>query len=131
MDKGVFRSRFSLVWIVAALFVIISVITRTALLVGTRNSGVSFMQGINSFVIGLLFDLTVASFVILPFVLQLWLQNDLIYRKKIFPFACLFFVGLIAMLVFTSIVPRDFSPELHAALIGYVVFRFAVYLLLY
>lgn len=131
MSKAVFRNRFSLVWIVAGLFVTISVITRIALLLSTRNPDLSFGLGIRSFVIGLLFDLTVASFVIIPFVLQLWLQNDFIYLKKVFPFTCMFFVVLLAMLLFTSIVPKDFSPEMHAALIGYVSLRFVIFLALY
>lgn len=131
MAKGVFRNRFSLVWMVAAVFVAISVVTRIALLLSTGHSGISFAQGISSFVIGLLFDLTVAGFVIVPFVLLLWLQNDFVYLKKVFPFTCMFFVGLLAMLLFTPIVPKDFSPELHAALVGYVVLRFIIYLALY
>ncbi|MGN6416235.1 MAG: LTA synthase family protein [Pseudobacter sp.] len=131
MAKGVFRSRFSLVWIVAVLFVTISVITRMALLLSTGHSGVSFAQGITSFVIGLLFDLTVGAIVIIPFVLQLWLQNDFIYLKKVFPFTCMFFVGVLAMLLFTGIVPKDFSPELHDALVGYIALRFIIYLTLY
>lgn len=131
MNKGVFRSRFSLVWIVAVLFLTISVITRAVLLLTTRNAGLSWFQGIESFVIGLLFDITVACFVMVPFVLQLWWQNDLIYRKKMFPFICLFFVALMAVVLVTGIVPKDFSPELYTALVGYLVFRFAVYLFLY
>lgn len=112
-------------------FLTISVLTRIALFAGTHASGITAAQFTGALLIGLLYDLSVALFVAIPFVLHLWWMNDFVYRKKIFPFVCLLFAGLLAVLLFTDIVPKDFSPELHRALTVYVAFRWAVYVLLY
>jgi phosphoglycerol transferase MdoB-like AlkP superfamily enzyme len=131
MTKGIFRNRFSLIWLVVFLFLTLSALTRIALLVSTHSSGVTAGQFIGSFFIGLLYDAAVATFIIIPFVLQVWLQNDVVYRKKVMPFVCAFFIVSIALLLFTSIVPKDFSPELHTALTGYIILRFVIYLFLF
>lgn len=131
MSKGIFRNRFSIVWLLIILSVGIAVITRIALLVSTWSTGITAGQLIGAFVIGLLYDLSVATFVILPFVLQIWLQNDFIYQRKVLPFVCLFFIGIISIALFAGIVPKDFSPQLYTALLVYIIFRFAVYFLLF
>lgn len=131
MVKTLSRSRFFPVWLIILLFLVISIVTRIVLLVSIPASGITFPQAAGAFCIGLLYDSTVAVFVILPFVLQLWLQNNVVYRKRLLPFITAFFIGLIALLLFTNVVPRAFCPPLHTALIVYVVLRFAVYLLLF
>lgn len=127
----IIRNRFSLIWLLTFLFLALSALTRIALLVSTHASGVTTAQFTGSFFIGLLYDLSVSAFIIIPFVLQVWLRNDFIYRKKVLPFVCAFFTLLLAILLFTSIIPKDFSPELHTALLAYIVLRFLIYLFLF
>src|ERR1700754_4774677 len=110
--KGFLRNRFSLIWLLILTFLAISFLTRVVLLITTHASGITGFQGIGSFFIGVLYDLAVAGFVIIPFVLQVWLQNDLVYRKAVMPFVCIFFGGIISGLLFTGVVPKDFNPEL-------------------
>jgi hypothetical protein len=103
MAKSIIRNRFSLIWLVTFLFLALSARTRIALLVSTHASGVTTAQFTGSFFIGILYDLSVSAFIIIPFVLQVWLRNDFIYRKKVLPFVCAFFVCLLTLLLFTSI----------------------------
>ncbi|HEY8915832.1 MAG TPA: sulfatase-like hydrolase/transferase [Chitinophaga sp.] len=131
MSKGIFRNRFSIIWLVTVLFLAVSVLTRIALLISTPAPGITAAQLTGLFFIGLLYDLSVAAFVIIPFVLQLWLQNDVVYRKSMAPFVCLFFTGLLVLLLFTNLIPRDYSPEVYRALVWYIAIRFAIYLCLF
>jgi phosphoglycerol transferase MdoB-like AlkP superfamily enzyme len=123
--------KFSLIVLIIALLLTLSAITRVMLLVSTQASGVSIMQFIGSLFIGILYDLSVASFVIIPFVLHLWLQNDFIYRRKVLPFVGVFFVGLLVLLLFTNVIPKDYSREVYNGLIYYIAIRFAIYLFLF
>lgn len=131
MNKGIFRNRYSIIWLVTILFLVVAILTRIALLISTPASGINAGQLVGVFFIGLLYDLSVAAFIIIPFVLQLWLRNDVIYRKSMAPIICLLFTGLIVLLLFTNIIPRDYSPEVYHALVGYIVLRFGIYLLLF
>ncbi|WEK38387.1 MAG: LTA synthase family protein [Candidatus Pseudobacter hemicellulosilyticus] len=126
--KDLFRNRYSLVWVLAIFFLAISFITRVVLLLSTHDNGIGVWQGAGAFLIGILYDLIVATFIIVPFVLHIWWQNDHIYNKKIIPVVCVLFTAAVLLLLLTNIVPRDFSPELHTALVSYIIIRFAIYL---
>lgn len=131
MYNKIFRSRFSFIWVLIGLYIILSSLTRMGLLLATTSTGITIGQFAGLFFIGFLYDLAVASFIIIPFVLHLWLQNDFIYRKGMLPVMCLFFAAIVSLLLFTNIVPRDFSPQLYTAIIVYIVLRGAIYLLLF
>lgn len=131
MYNKIFRSRFSFIWVLIGLYIILSSLTRMGLLLATTSTGITIGQFAGLFFIGFLYDLAVASFIIIPFVLHLWLQNDFIYRKSMLPVMCLFFAAIVSLLLFTNIVPRDFSPQLYTAIIVYIVLRWAIYLLLF
>ncbi len=131
MANGGNNKRFSLIVLIIALLVVLSAITRVMLLVSTHASGVSLTQFTGSLFIGLIYDLAVASFVIIPFVLQLWLRNDFIYRRSVLPFVCLFFAGILALLLFTNVIPKDYSREVYNALVYYIAIRFAIYIFLF
>jgi phosphoglycerol transferase MdoB-like AlkP superfamily enzyme len=111
MYNSIFRNRFSIIGVMIGSFLILSALTRVALLVATHASGITFGQCTGLFFIGFLYDLSVATFIIIPFVLHLWWQND--------------------FMLFTNIVPKDFSPQLYTAIIAYIIFRWAVYLFLF
>ena len=131
MYNKIFRSRFSFIWVLIGLYVILSALTRMGLLMATTSTGITIGQFAGLFFIGFLYDLAVASFIIIPFVLHLWLQNDFIYRKRMLPVMCVCFATILSLLLFTNLVPRDFSPQLHTAIIVYIVLRWAIYLLLF
>ncbi|WP_276484881.1 LTA synthase family protein [Paraflavitalea pollutisoli] len=131
MYNKLFRNRYSIIWVIIAFYLGLSVLTRIGLLIGTKETGISMGQFTGLFFVGLLYDLAVASFIIIPFVLHLWPQSDFIYRKKVFPWMNVFFAALISVLLFTSVIPRDFSPPLYTALTVYIALRWAIYGVLY
>ncbi|MBO9561191.1 MAG: sulfatase-like hydrolase/transferase [Niastella sp.] len=131
MYNKIFRNRFSFVWVIIGLYLILSTLTRIGLLFATTGTGITVGQFTGLFSIGIVYDLAIASFIIIPFVLHLWLQNEYIYRRRVLPFVCLFFAALLSLLIFTKIVPKDFSPQLYTAIIAYIVFRWAIYLVLF
>ena len=129
--KNVFRNRFSLIVLIVLLFLVLSFLTRVALLLTTPISGVSSIQFVSALFIGWMYDLSVASFIIIPFVLHLWLQNDFIYQKKILPFVSGAFILLMGILLFTHLIPKDYNTELYHILLYYVTARFIIYLFLF
>lgn len=131
MNISIFGNRFRLVGTLTVIYLILSAITRFALFFAVQGSGVTVFQFIISLVIGLVFDLVVAGFIAIPFILQLWLQNNFIYKKRVLPFVILFFAVVLFILLFTGLVPKDFSPQLHKVIVEYVFLRFAIYLFLY
>jgi phosphoglycerol transferase MdoB-like AlkP superfamily enzyme len=131
MFNKILKGKYALVVAVGCFYLCLCIIIRFILFFSIHASSISLVQFAGLFLIGLLYDLAVASFIILPFVLHLWLQNDIIYRKKLFPVVCIFFAGLISLLLFTSIVPKDFSPPLYNGLIYYLALRFIIYIALF
>ncbi|WP_315821306.1 LTA synthase family protein [Paraflavitalea speifideaquila] len=131
MYNRITRNRFAFIWVIIGLYLILSVLTRIALLLITSSAGITIGQFAGLFFIGFVYDLAIVSFVIIPFVLHLWLQNEFIYRKGMLPVVSGVFIALLALLLFTNIIPKDFSPPLFTALIGYIIFRFGVYLFLF
>ncbi|PSL34680.1 LTA synthase family protein [Chitinophaga ginsengisoli] len=131
MAKEEQNRKFSVIVLIVALLLLLSALTRIILLLGTHASGVSVTQFSASLFIGILYDLSVASFVIIPFVLHVWLQNNFIYRRSVFPFVCLLFAGVLALLLFTNIIPKDYNTDLYNILIYYIAARFAIYVFLY
>lgn len=125
------NGRFSVIVLIVGLLLSLSALTRVMLLLETHASGVSVTQFAGSLFIGIIYDLSVASFIIIPFVLHLWFRNDFIYRRKVFPFVCLFFAGLLGMLLFTSIIPKDYNTDVYNILIYYVAARFVIYIFLF
>lgn len=94
------------------------------------NAHMQFGQYAGSFFIGILYDISVALFAIIPLVLYVWLQNDIIYRKKIIPFVVGSFIIVIGLLIFTNIIPKEFNALVFKILLYYIIFRFVLYLLM-
>lgn len=131
MIRAIFRNRFSIIWLLILLYVTLSLVTRILLFCSTHATHITVGQFTGLVLIGLVYDLGVAAFIVLPFILQLWFQNNFIYRKSMLPVVCLFFAALVILLHFTNVIPKDFSPELHTALEVYLIARWAFYLFLY
>ena len=94
------------------------------------NAHMHVGQYIGSFFVGILYDISVALFAIAPFVLYVWLQNDFIYRKKIIPIVIAIFTVVIAVLIFTNIIPKEFNALVFKILLYYIIFRFVLYVVM-
>ncbi len=117
--------------LVFIIFIAVSILLRLALMFQSGlNAHMQFGQYVGSFFIGILYDVSVALFVIIPLVMYVWLQNDIIYRKKIIPFVTGAFVAVIGLLIFTNIIPKEFNALVFKILLYYIIFRFVLYLLL-
>jgi phosphoglycerol transferase MdoB-like AlkP superfamily enzyme len=116
--------RFNVAFIALISSVIISTLTRVALLIYTGSAvELTFGKLAGIFSIGLFYDLVVASFIIIPLVVHLWLQNDRIYEKRFRTIVLSLFLVVIGILVFTQLVPKDFNEDLRKVIIGFVVAR--------
>ncbi|WP_157580521.1 LTA synthase family protein [Segetibacter koreensis] len=125
------NGRLSPVFILIALALGISFLTRIALLFKTgRNFDWSFTNLTGSFTIGALFDLSMASYLIVPFVFQIWLTNEKIYSKQWKWFGIGAYVIIIGILLFTNLIPADFNADLKKALTAYIVLRFIIFVCL-
>ncbi|ACU62315.1 LTA synthase family protein [Chitinophaga pinensis] len=129
--KNVFRNRFSLIVLIVLLMLVLSFLTRVVLLLSTPASGVSAIQFVSALFIGGMYDLSVASLIVIPFVLHLWLQNEFIYRLKVLPFVTAGFLTFMGILLFTHLVPKDYNKDLYHILLYYLTARFAIYLFLF
>ncbi len=124
-------SKYGPVLIIASLAIFISFITRLSLLILTINdidAGVLSIAGV--FFIGLLYDIATTLFIILPLVLHISFTNNYIYTRKGRIITSIFFIVILFILGFTSIVPKEFNKDLHKAVIGYVLLRFIIFLIL-
>ena len=94
------------------------------------NARMNLGEYAGSFVVGILYDISVAFFAIVPFVIYVWLQNDLVYRKKIIPLIIAVFSIVIGLLIFTNIIPKEFNALVFKIFLYYIIFRFVLYLLM-
>ena len=128
---SIFSKKFYPVGFVFFIFVAVSILLRFALIIQSgSNAHMHFGEYAGSFFIGILYDISVALFAIVPFVLYVWLQNDFIYRKKIIPIVIGMFLAVIGLLIFTNIIPKEFNVLVFKILLYYIIFRFALYVLM-
>jgi phosphoglycerol transferase MdoB-like AlkP superfamily enzyme len=127
--KNIFSKRFIPAGIVFFSFICASVVLRLALMIIIRgNSQMKFWEYIVAFFSGLLYDISVAFLATIPFLLYVWFQNELIYKRKVIPYVVAFFLIAICLLIFTSIIPKEYNELLHKIITGYIAFRFVLYL---
>ncbi len=113
------------------LFLAVNIVLRLALMIQSgSNAHMHFAEYAGSFFIGILYDIAVGLFAVLPFVLYVWLQNDFIYKKKIIPIVIALFVVVIGLMIFTNIIPKEFNAQVFKILLYYIIFRFALYILM-
>ncbi len=124
----VYKNKFSPVIAVAIIAIIISFITRIALcILSGKNVEYKFLPG--SFAIGFLYDVIVAGFIVIPFVLHVLFTNNFIYSKGKW-LAIAGFVLVIGLFLFTDLVPRDFNKYLFDWVLRYIIIRFLIYVFL-
>ncbi|MEJ7681011.1 MAG: hypothetical protein WKG06_24795 [Segetibacter sp.] len=129
--KSFLNGRFSPVFLLIVLVLAISFLTRIALLFKTgKNFDWSFTNVTGSFTIGTLFDLAMATYLIVPFVFQIWFTNEKIYSHRWKWFAAGTYIIIIRILLFTNIVPADFNADLKKALTAYILLRFIIFFFL-
>lgn len=122
------ESRYTPVFILAAFSILISFLTRIAVLIvfgKDMQPSVAFIPG---FAIGFMYDLVIALFIVIPFVLQIAFTNEFIYTKKGMLISIVLFLSLLIILFFTSIFPRDYNKDLYKAVEIFVSLRFVIYL---
>lgn len=123
--------KYSPVVLLAFVAVAISFLTRIALLVFFRHDfNMNFSLVAGSFLIGMLYDLVVSFFIIILFVLQITFTNNFIYVKKGRIAVTLLFAVIMVILLFTRIIPKDFSVPLYNGLIAYIILRYIIFLFL-
>lgn len=127
----IFREKYALVRTIFLIYLLLSSAVRVALFLTLPSSTVTILQLIISLLIGVLYDIVAGGFIVIPFVLHLWGQGNRVYEKKVFPAICLAYIGIICVLLFTKLFPKDFSPPLYHAVIYYVVLRFVIYISLF
>ncbi len=129
--KKIYAHRFGPVFTIATIAIIISFITRIALLIASKKGfDFTFLNIVGVFGIGLFYDLAFCTYLLLPFVLHLALTNNSIYKK---PYQwVLIGAYLIALyiLFFTNLVPKDYNTDLKKAIEYLVLFWFVSYIFL-
>jgi phosphoglycerol transferase MdoB-like AlkP superfamily enzyme len=133
MIKNIFfKNRISPVYLLAVFIILLSFLTRFALLVSfSKDMNAGFGPVLASFFVGILFDIITTAFIIIPITLLVTFRNDFVYTKKGKWFAIAFFALILFILLFTSIIPSDFNKDIYKALIGYVFLRVAIYVILF
>lgn len=108
----------------------ISFATRLTLFFISGSNDSSVMSLSAGFLIGVLYDLITTLFVIIPLLLQLCFQSEFIYSSKGRKWILTGFILLLCLLLFTSLVPKEYSRDLYKGLVGYIFLRLALYLAL-
>lgn len=129
--KRPFNGRFSIAFTLFVFSLILSFLTRLALLISVPGKQIPLAAMPGIFTIGFVYDLLVSVFVILPIIIQLVFQNEFIYRKGMFKYIFSSGLLMIFLLIISNLIPKDFSPELYIASITYLFIRLAIYALLY
>lgn len=123
--------RFGLVVLLALVFVVISFLTRLALVLQTPGfTGMSSSQLAGIFAIGFVYDLAISSYLVIPLVLYLWLVNERVFSRKLMLPVAAVYLAAILIIACTNIVPREFNEALYKALLVLVILQFAKYLLM-
>lgn len=128
-SSSIYSSRFSPVLLAISIVITISFITRLALLIKTGHGfEYSLVNIAGSFCIGILFDLAMSTYLIIPVVLQLWFTNDTIYSTGWKWIATGLFVVILILFFFTTLVPADFNADLKKGVGAYLVLRFIIFI---
>ena len=130
-EKNLFQTRFGPVFLVIVLVTVISFLTRLALLFKTGKSfDFTFLNVTGVFVIGLLYDLAMSAYVIIPFVLLIWFTSEKIYHGKWKSVTLSIATIALLLILFTNILPSDFNRDLKKGVVAYCILRYVFYLVL-
>jgi phosphoglycerol transferase MdoB-like AlkP superfamily enzyme len=128
--KGL-NHRFSIILLLVFINLGISCLTRIGLLLRTgKGFDWTIFNLFGVFGIGLIYDLAVSSFIIIPFVLHLWFTSETIYQAKWRKFVITLYAGLLVFFAFSQLVPEDYNAGLHWAIVALIGLRLFIYVLM-
>lgn len=125
-----YSNKFAPAYFVAIFSISVSFLTRILILALFGKEMTVSLPFVGSFLIGMLYDLVVSSFIIIPFVLQIVFTNNFIFTRNGKIVTILFFVAFLFILFFTKIFPKDYNKDLYKVFEYYIIFRFVIYLFL-
>jgi phosphoglycerol transferase MdoB-like AlkP superfamily enzyme len=110
--QAIFK-KFYPVWVIFILVAVISILTRTVLLIGSsRDIDFNIVNIAGIYLIGLFYDLCFAAYLSLPVLLWSWLYTDKIYRKPFYWIVFTLFAALLAAIIFFNLVPKELNEAL-------------------
>lgn len=130
--KNILRSRFGGLVIFSFIFLAISFLIRTILLItDLQNADLNFIRFIQIYSIGLFYDLVTISYFIVPFTIYLLFIPDKIFNSKIHRWiSYAFFITSIGILVFSGIGEwffwEEFSVRYNFIAVDYLVYTHEV-----
>ncbi|HSB91817.1 MAG TPA: hypothetical protein VLC28_01810, partial [Flavitalea sp.] len=126
-----FNGKLAPVTILALAYLAITFITRCFLLVfSAKGFEWNLSTLVGTFGIGVMYDLVVCSFVIIPMVLHTWFSNERIYQRKWRWVAPSVLLAIFLILKFSQLVPEDFNEDLRKIVLWYVFIRMLLLILL-
>jgi len=121
------EGKFAPVALLSLTYILITFITRCILLAFSYKGfdwNLSTVAG--TFGIGLIYDLAICSFVIIPMVLHTWFSNERMY-KGIWKWMAPATLGIIFLILkFSQLVPEDFNEDLRKFVLWYVFIRMLI-----
>ncbi|MEO5946547.1 MAG: LTA synthase family protein [Chitinophagaceae bacterium] len=125
------NNRFKPVYYLLLIFLLLSFITRIGLLIySSKSVDLDLKTLLGIFSIGLFYDICIALFLSIPFILHIWFTGERIYKNPWRWVVIGLYLTAISLLLFTNIIPKEFSRALVLILLGLLCFRFSIYLLL-
>ena len=125
------KGRFAPVALLSLTYLLITFITRCILLAFSYKGfdwKLSTVAG--TFGIGLIYDLAICSFVIIPMVLHTWFSNERMY-KGIWKWIAPAILGIVFLILkFSQLVPEDFNEDLRKFVLWYVFIRMLILVVL-
>lgn len=130
--KPLFKQRFGAVYLFVALFIAISMIIRSTLLIKSAQFlDVGLPELLKTYGVGLLYDVITASYFAIPFVLyQLLIPNRIYNSRWHKPLAYLGYLGAIYLLLFDGVAEwvfwDEFSSRFNFIAVDYLVYTHEV-----
>ncbi|MFT3700997.1 MAG: LTA synthase family protein [Agriterribacter sp.] len=126
-----FLLKYKPIWLLLRVALVLFLFTRLFLAIYVAvTSGIPFPLAIESFFVGLMYDLLVSLFITLPFALQITFTNNFIYTAKGKWITLALFALIFILLFFTSVFPKDFNKDLYKFFVLYIVLRLAIFVFL-
>ncbi|MBO9199969.1 sulfatase-like hydrolase/transferase [Niastella sp. MAH-29] len=130
VQKGL-AHRFGIILLLVFINLGISCATRLGLLLYTGRGfdwTISNLFGV--FGIGLIYDLAISSYIIIPFVLHLWFTSEKLYAPAWRKWVIGLYLGLMVFFSISQLVPAEYNAALHWGVVALFGMRLLIYLLL-
>jgi phosphoglycerol transferase MdoB-like AlkP superfamily enzyme len=130
LQKGL-THRFGIILLLVFINLSISCVTRICLLLYTgKGFDWTVLNSLGVLGIGLVYDLAVSSYIIIPFVLHLWFTSETIYRPAWRKWIIAGYAALLLYFAFSQLIPVDFNAVLHWAIVALVGIRLSIFILM-